>query len=90
MIGLRDSIDTIYRWYRQIDRQIDIHTVGYYLAIKNEILPFAAMWMDLENIMLSDIRQRKTNITYKCNLKSNRSECVCKTGTDSQIQKTNL
>ena len=25
------------------------------------ILPFAATWVDLENIMLSEIRQRKTN-----------------------------
>ena len=25
------------------------------------ILPFAAMWMDLEHIMLSEITQRKTN-----------------------------
>ena len=31
------------------------------LAIKkNEILPFATMWMDLEGIMLSEISQRKT------------------------------
>ena len=30
------------------------HTVDYYSAIKkNEILPFAASWMDLENIILS-------------------------------------
>ena len=30
----------------------------YYSAIKkNEILPFAAMWMDLEGIMLSEISQ---------------------------------
>ena len=30
----------------------------YYSAVKtNEILPFAAMWMDLENIMLSEISQ---------------------------------
>ena len=30
----------------------------YYLAMrKNEILPFAAMWMELEGIMLSEISQ---------------------------------
>ena len=34
----------------------------YYSAIKrNEILPFARMWMDLDSIMLSEISQRKTN-----------------------------
>ena len=32
--------------------------VEYYSAIKkNEILPFAATWMDLEGIMLSEISQ---------------------------------
>ena len=32
----------------------------YYSAIKrNEILPFSMMWMELENIMLSEISQRK-------------------------------
>ena len=35
----------------------------YYSAIKkNEILPFAIMWMELEGIMLSEISQRKTKI----------------------------
>ena len=35
-----------------------ICTVEYYSAIKkNEMLPFSAMWMDLENIMLSEISQ---------------------------------
>ena len=30
----------------------------YYLAIKkNEILPFAAAWIDLDNSMLSEISQ---------------------------------
>ena len=30
----------------------------YYSAIKmNEMLPFAAMWMDLEGIMFSEISQ---------------------------------
>ena len=40
-----------------------IHTMEYYSAIKkNEILPFATMWMELEGIMLSGISQRKTKI----------------------------
>ena len=30
----------------------------YYLAVrKNEVLPFATMWMELEGIMLSEISQ---------------------------------
>ena len=28
---------------------------------KNEIMPFVATWMDLEDIMLSEINKRKTN-----------------------------
>ena len=38
-----------------------IYTIEYYSAIKkNEILPFATTWVDLESIMLSEITQRKT------------------------------
>ena len=37
----------------------------YYSALKNnEILPFAATWMDLEGIVLSEISQRKTNTVW--------------------------
>ena len=40
-----------------------IYIMEYYSAIKkNEILPFATTWMELEGIMLSEISQRKTNI----------------------------
>ena len=35
-----------------------IYTTEYYSAIKkNEIMPFAATWMDLEIIILSEISQ---------------------------------
>ena len=35
-----------------------IYTMEYYLAMgRNEIMPFAAMWMELEGIMLSEISQ---------------------------------
>ena len=65
----------------------------YYSAIKkSEIMPFAAIWLDLENIILSE-SQRKTNtIWYHLYVESkdNTSESIYKTETDSQTQKTNL
>ena len=40
------------------------HTLEYYSAIiKNEIMPFAATWMDLDIVILHEVRQRKTSIT---------------------------
>ena len=38
------------------------HTLEYYSVIKkNEIMPFAATQMDLEMIILNEVRKRKTN-----------------------------
>ena len=38
-----------------------IYTMEYYSAIKkkNEIMPFAATWMDLEIVILSEDRERQ-------------------------------
>ena len=37
-----------------------IYTMEYYSAIKkNEIMPFATTWMDLEIIILNEISQRE-------------------------------
>ena len=39
-----------------------IHTMEYYLGVRNnEIMPFAAMWMEVEGIMLSEISHTKTD-----------------------------
>ena len=42
-----------------MDKEVVLYiTMTYYSAMKkNEILPFAAIWLDLEGIMVSDISQ---------------------------------
>ena len=44
---------------------------------KNEVLPFTTIWMNLDDIMLSDISQAKRQIlydfTYMCNLKKKKN-----------------
>ena len=41
----------------QITQLWDIYTTEYYSAIKRKNLPFVIVWMDLENIVLSEISQ---------------------------------
>ena len=36
-----------------------IYTMEYYSIIKNEIMAFAATWMDLEIIILSEVSQKE-------------------------------
>ena len=41
-----------------------IYTKEYYTAIKkNEIIPLAAIWMDSETVILSEVSQRSRSIT---------------------------
>ena len=43
-----------------IKKMWNMYTMEYYSAIKkNEIMPFAATWMDLESVILSEISQIK-------------------------------
>ena len=41
---------------------VHIYTMEYYSAIKNEIMPFAATWMDLEIIILSEVKGKYNDI----------------------------
>ena len=64
----------------------------YYSAIKKKkILPFAATWMDLEDIMLSEISQRKINTIWYClyveSKKIQQTSEYNKKEADSQIQR---
>ena len=65
MSGLRDlySITYIYHTHTHTHTHIYIYINGIVLSYKkNERLPFAVTWMDLESIILSEICQKNTNI----------------------------
>ena len=48
-----------------IERMWYIYTMEYYSAIKkNEMMPFAATWMDLETVILSEVSQTEKIICY--------------------------
>ena len=46
-------------WYIYVHTHTYTHTVEYYSAIKNEILPVTATWMDVDIIILSEVSQEE-------------------------------
>ena len=66
-----------------------IYVMEHYSA-KNETMPFAATWMDLEIIELSEVRQRQILYAVTCmqNLKLDTTEPIYET--DPQTQRTDL
>ena len=66
-----------------------IYTMEYYSDIKkNEIMPFAATWMQLEMIILSEVSQKEKDkyhmIKHMWNLKYDTNEPISERETDSQ------
>ena len=51
-----------------IKKMWSIYTMEYYSAIKNEILPFAMIWMELERIMLSKKNHSEKDIYHMISL----------------------
>ena len=50
-----------------------IYTMEYYSAIRrNEIVPFAETWMDLETVIQSEVSQKEKNkyliLTHTCGI----------------------
>ena len=51
-----------------MDKDVSYKTMEYYSAIKkNGIMPSAAAWMDVEILILSEIRQKERQMPYDIN-----------------------
>ena len=59
-------MDLIYTTLKLLDKEMwFIYIVEYYSAIKkNEMAPFAAALMDLENVILTEVSQTEVEILY--------------------------
>jgi hypothetical protein len=58
---IKDIINSLKKLEENIGKQVEVlkeETMEYYSAIKNEdILTFAGKWIELENIILSEVTQ---------------------------------
>ena len=66
-----------------------MYTMEYYSAInKNEIMPFAATWMDLKIFTLSEVGQTEKDryhILLICRIKSDTNELIYKIEIGSEV-----
>ena len=68
-----------------------VYAMEYYSAIKrNEIVPFAETWMDLEIVIQSEVSLKEENkyhiISPICGIwKNGRDELICKAEIESQM-----
>ena len=72
-----------------------IHTMEYYSTItKNEVLPFAETWMDLETVMQTEVSQKEKNkyhaLPYICRIQKNGTDkSICKAEIETHSQTAN-
>ena len=65
--------------------------MAYYSAIKSsKIVPFLEMWMDLENVIQSEVSQKEKNkyciILFICGIQKNGTdEVICKAEIETQM-----
>ena len=73
-----------------------IYTMEYYSAIKrNEIVPFAETWMDLETVIQSEASQKEKNkyhiISLVCGIyKNDTDELICKAERETDVENARM
>ena len=77
-------------------RKCCVYTKEYYSAIKrNETVPFAKTWMDLEIIIQSEVSQKEKNnyyiLTHTCGIQKNGTdELICQTEIKTEVKNKHM
>ena len=77
-------------------RKCCVYTKEYYSAIKrNETVPFAKTWMDLEIIIQSEVSQKEKNnyyiLTHTCGIQKNGTdELICQTEIETEVKNKHM
>ena len=77
-------------------RKCCVYTKEYYSAIKrNETVPFAKTWMDLEIVIQSEVSQKEKNnyyiLTHTCGIQKNGTdELICQTEIETEVKNKHM